>query len=155
MKVNPDSPQIAFPPPLLLLGSIAAGIGLQFFIPLPFVSGLLRWLLGAGLCAAGIVITASCIACYHRASTAIEPWRKTKAIVTNGPNRWSRNPIYLSFILVGLGTAVLLNNLWIALLQLPLLLLLQEWVIRREERYLQGKFGEEYLGYARKVRRWL
>jgi len=76
-------------------------------------------------------------------------------MVTEGPFHYSRNPAYLSMTMIYTGIASLANALW-ALLLLPVaLLVMQRGVIEREERYLERKFGEEYLRYKAQVRRWV
>ena len=76
-------------------------------------------------------------------------------VVQNGPFRYSRNPGYLSLTMLYAGIAVLRNALW-AILLFPLVLyVIQREVIGREERYLERTFGEEYLDYKRRVRRWV
>jgi protein-S-isoprenylcysteine O-methyltransferase Ste14 len=83
------------------------------------------------------------------------PDRPTTAIVTEGLFRYSRNPLYLSLMLIYGGIAVYANSLWLFLL-LPLLFFgLERGVVLREEKYLEGKFGDEYLQYKKKVRRWV
>jgi protein-S-isoprenylcysteine O-methyltransferase Ste14 len=66
-----------------------------------------------------------------------------------------RNPAYLAMTLIYAGIASLANALWATLLLPVALLVIQRGVIEREERYLEGKFGEEYLSYKERVRRWI
>jgi protein-S-isoprenylcysteine O-methyltransferase Ste14 len=75
--------------------------------------------------------------------------------VTDGPFRYTRNPIYVALTLFYLGIGVVLNALWVLLLIVPLIVVMQLGVITREERYLERKFGDEYLRYKARVRRWL
>ena len=76
-------------------------------------------------------------------------------LTTGGPFRYSRNPGYLSLVIIYAGIYILRNALW-AILLLPLLVLLtQRELIEREECYLERIFGEEYLAYKRRVRRWV
>ncbi len=83
------------------------------------------------------------------------PWRPTTALVVGGPFRFTRNPMYLGTTLLYIGIAILAQALW-ALVLLPfVLMIVQRGVIEREERYLEGKFGADYLRYKQRVRRWL
>jgi len=150
-----DSARVPVPPPLLLLVSLLIGVGIEIFVPLPWVSGGLRWGLGAGLVAAGVAVVLICARGFKSQKTAIEPWKTTSKIVMSGPYQWSRNPIYLSFLVIGLGVSALVNSLWVARMLVPLVLVLTKAVIEREERYLATKFGESYRAYQRRVRRWL
>ena len=81
--------------------------------------------------------------------------RPVPRLTTEGPFRYTRNPGYLCLAMIYAGIAVLRNSLW-AILLLPLMVLvIQREVIGREERYLERSFGEEYLDYKRRVRRWV
>ena len=91
----------------------------------------------------------------RRADTPISPNEPTTRLVTEGPFRYTRNPDYLSASIIYAGVASLANALW-AILLLPIVLVVtQRDVIEREERYLERKFGEEYLRYKARVRRWI
>ena len=90
-----------------------------------------------------------------RAKTTHNVRQPTTTIVADGVFRYSRNPMYLSLTLLYLGIASLFNSLWMLLLILPVLVVVQLGVIAREERYLERKFGEEYLRYKARVRRWI
>ena len=80
---------------------------------------------------------------------------KTKELITSGPYRYTRNPIYVGMTAVYLSVALLANAAW-PLVMLPVVLVIvATMVIGREERYLSRTFGEEYLEYCRRVRRWL
>jgi protein-S-isoprenylcysteine O-methyltransferase Ste14 len=92
---------------------------------------------------------------FQRKGTAVEPWKPTTAIVTTGPYRLTRNPAYLGMALVYIGIALLADALWV-LVPLPVvLLIIDRMVIAREERYLERKFGQEYVDYKVRARRWI
>ena len=85
----------------------------------------------------------------------MEPRRSISRIVDSGVFSFSRNPLYLG-IAVGLaGASLTFNNLWILLMLLPAVIACHHILIAPEERYLRQKFGNEYLNYAGRVRRWL
>ncbi len=88
------------------------------------------------------------------ADTTLDVDKPVSSLVQNGPLRYSRNPGYLSLTMIYAGIAILRNALW-AILFLPLLLVTQRELIEREERYLERTFGEEYLAYETRVRRWV
>jgi protein-S-isoprenylcysteine O-methyltransferase Ste14 len=90
-----------------------------------------------------------------RAHTPVDPLKPTTALVTEGPFRYSRNPIYVALTLLYVGVALLVNVWWILLLVVPVLLVIRYGVIAREEAYLTRKFGEAYRQYTAQVRRWL
>ncbi len=90
----------------------------------------------------------------RRAGTSPFPDQPSNALVTDGPFRFTRNPIYLAFTLITVGLAALRNTRWILVLLGPALAVLHKGVIEREERYLEQRFGEDYRRYRRRVRRW-
>jgi protein-S-isoprenylcysteine O-methyltransferase Ste14 len=87
--------------------------------------------------------------------TNVDPRQPATAIVTGGPFRYSRNPLYVAITAFYLGVTLLANALWPLILLVPLLLVTQFGIVRREERYLEAKFGDTYLAYKRRVRRWI
>lgn len=155
MRPDQDSAHVRVPPPLLLLASILLGIGMQRLYPLEFIFGIARWALGLALIGIGLGLVLYCASKFRRAQTALPPWKTTSSIVTSGPYQYSRNPIYLSFVIFGLGMAALLNTFWVVLMQIPLIAIITIIVIQKEERYLEQKFGEDYQIYKTKVRRWI
>jgi protein-S-isoprenylcysteine O-methyltransferase Ste14 len=89
------------------------------------------------------------------ADTTLDVNKPVSTLVQDGPFRYSRNPGYLSLVMLYAGIAILRNALW-AILFMPLLLLItQRELIEREGRYLERIFGEEYLAYKRRGRRWV
>jgi protein-S-isoprenylcysteine O-methyltransferase Ste14 len=150
-----DSAGVVAPPPLIYLGGLAVGFGLEALLPGGSLPGALRWVLGAALVLGGTALLASFNTAFHRKGTAVEPWKPTTAIVTTGPYRLTRNPAYLGMALVYAGIALLADAPWV-LVPLPFVLaVIDRAVIAREERYLERKFGREYLDYKQRVRRWI
>ena len=90
----------------------------------------------------------------RRAGTNVRPDKPTTAIVKDGPYRFTRNPIYLANTVLYVGVTLLFNAFWPLLTLVPFFLLLHWGVVRREERYLEARFGETYLDYKSRVRRW-
>ena len=91
----------------------------------------------------------------REAEAPIRTDKPVPRLTTGGPFRYSRNPAYLALAMIYAGIASLRNSLW-AILPLPLVVyVIQRKVIGREERYLERTFGEEYLAYKRRVRRWV
>lgn len=145
------------PPPVLPVAVILLAEGLRWVRPLPLrVSPAgWRWALTATCVAAALALAASALVALRRARTPVEPWKPTRSIVSTGPYAISRNPIYVAFLGGQLAYAWGRANGW-GLLLLPLTIGLLHWgVIAREERYLAERFGEPYLAYRRRVRRWL
>jgi protein-S-isoprenylcysteine O-methyltransferase Ste14 len=89
------------------------------------------------------------------AGTNVNPLLPTTAIVTTGPFRFSRNPLYMTLTLLFIGLTLAIDTWWGAILLLPVLVIMHVGVILREERYLEGKFGAPYREYRSRVRRYL
>lgn len=152
-----DTAGVIAPPPLIFAVALGLGIGLESLV-LPLATGvspLPRYLVGALLVIMACVIIAMGMLRFRRAGTPVEPWHSSTAIVTDGVYGYTRNPMYLGMAGLYLAIALLFDSLWILILLVPLLAVMHYGVIRREERYLEGKFGEAYLAYRRHVRRWL
>ena len=120
------------------------------FLPRRMARGLGWPLLGGGVLLLGWFEMAM-----RQADTPTSPYRPVEHIATEGPFRYSRNPGYLSMAMICAGVASLANALWAIILLPVALLVIQRGVIEREERYLERKFGEEYLSYKARVRRWI
>ncbi len=150
-----DTPGIIAPPPLIYVSALAAGLLLDWRYPLAFLPGELTLHLGALLVALGVLCALSAFLAMRRASTAVNPYQPTTTIVTDGPYRYTRNPLYLALALFYAGIASLSNALWAMALLPVALVIIHYGVIRREEKYLERKFGAEYLRYKNTVRRWL
>jgi len=142
-------------PPLVYLISLAAGALIQIATPLPFLPGTLAVPLGAPLVVLAIALFSYSVAKFRAAGTPVPALKPTTVIVRTGPYRWSRNPIYLAFSLLQLGIAIWVNSLWLLATLIGAVALIHWVVIRREEDYLERRFGAQYSDYKASVRRWL
>jgi protein-S-isoprenylcysteine O-methyltransferase Ste14 len=150
-----DHPGVPIPPPLLFALPILASVALEWLIPTTFAQGVVRWIPGAFFLILGLALTISGFVTQKRAGTDPIPFHPSTRIVAHGPYRWTRNPMYLGFALATFGLAILADSEWM-LLAVPLGLVLTDFlIVAREERYLERKFGEKYLEYKRRVRRWI
>jgi protein-S-isoprenylcysteine O-methyltransferase Ste14 len=154
-KRDTDSPGVLVIPPLAYIVTLAVGLVAHLLRPVPVLPALPARILGVLLFLASAMISIPARRAMHRAGTNIRPDQPTLAIVTDGPFRYTRNPLYLSITILYIAISLLVNALWPLLLLVPLLVLMQEGVIKREERYLEVKFGEPYTSYKARVRRWL
>jgi protein-S-isoprenylcysteine O-methyltransferase Ste14 len=100
-------------------------------------------------------LTASSIGLFRRSRTSVVPVRPATALVTSGPYRLTRNPMYLGLALLTVSISLFMDTWWPILLLVPALLVVRQAVILPEERYLRRRFGTDYDAYTRRVRRWL
>lgn len=147
---------IAFPP-LLFAIALGAGLVLERFIPSkrPLLSQAAARVAAAPLLLGSAALAAWAMTEMKRAGTPIDVEEPSTALVTSGPFRCTRNPIYLALTLAYVGIALERRALFPWALLAPLLAVVQRGVIAREERYLERKFGSVYLTYKALVRRWL
>ena len=155
MADDQDNPGIRVPPPLIYLLALLLGLLLNRRLNVPFLSRGGSRVLGWPLVGGAITLAAWFARTLNAADTTLRTDKPVSNLVQDGPFRYSRNPGYLSLTMLYAGIAILRNALW-AILLLPLVLyVIQREVIEREERYLERTFGEEYLAYKRRVRRWV
>src|SRR5215471_13181480 len=142
-----DRPGVIVPPPILYLGALVAAFVLRWFWPLPFLGRQAAVWAGIFLVLLGLVIGVWGRQTMVHAGTNVDPRRPATAIVASGPFRFSRNPLYVGLTLVYVGLITALDTAWGLLLLVPLLVVMHLGVVRREERYLEGKFGDVYRQY--------
>jgi protein-S-isoprenylcysteine O-methyltransferase Ste14 len=153
-----DGANVMVKPPLLFGGALVLGCVLSWLVPLgpelasangrALATGAAFVLLGLGLVAAAVLE-------FRRADTSLVPGEPAATLVTSGPYRFTRNPIYIGFVLLYFGLAIMLTSVWMLLLLIPVLIILQLGVVAREEAYLAEEFGTAYRAYQARVPRWL
>ena len=154
LNESADIPHVVAPPPLIYALPLLAGLLLHHFRPLAILPTPWAHGLGALFVVLGLIGLPAVLA-FRRAGTHPQPWRPATALVTTGPYRFTRNPMYIGFTLLYLGISLWVNSLW-PVLALPLILVtIQYGVVVREEAYMERRFGEDYIAYRRRVRRWL
>lgn len=156
---NNDAAEVRVFPPGIPLLTILIGIGLSRLWPIDLgfeLSAPERYWVG------GLIVTGASlglglwpVVLFHRTGQSVIPWKPTPQIVEHGSFRLTRNPMYLQMVLICVGIAVILMNGWILVLTPVCAWLLQRFAILPEEAYLERKFGDSYLAYKRRVRRWL
>ncbi|MEE4350533.1 MAG: isoprenylcysteine carboxylmethyltransferase family protein [Pacificimonas sp.] len=156
-KQEPDHPGVLAPPPLIFGVPLVAGLLFHIFVGgdslgLP---GLLRWPVGFVFIMGGLAIIGLAIERFLRAQTNPEPWKPATTVVADGIFARTRNPMYLGMAIAYLGAAFAAGSALALVLLVPTLILMDRGVIAREERYMERKFGEDYVRYKRSVRRWL
>ena len=150
-----DRPGVPIAPPLLFVLPILASLAFEWLAPTSFVHGASRWIIGVLIFVTGIALGGGGFITQKRAGTDPIPFNPTTRVVGHGVYRFTRNPMYVGFALCTLALAILVDSTWM-LLAVPIgLVLTDRLIVTREERYLERKFGEEYLNYKRRVRRWI
>jgi protein-S-isoprenylcysteine O-methyltransferase Ste14 len=151
----PDTAQVIVLPPLVYGAACVMGLLLHLVLPLHLLPTTLARGIGVVCVLVSLPLAIATFRALSRAHTPVDPMKPTTALVTAGPFRYSRNPIYVALTLLYLGVAFLVNTLWILLLVVPVLVVIRYGVIAREEAYLTRKFGDAYHQYTTQVRRWL
>ena len=155
MPDTTDHAQVTLPPPIVFLAYLISAIALQWVVPFPFPWPVVLRILGGVLLIAGFVLAASAIREMRRMHTTPDIRQPVSALVTEGPYRFTRNPIYLGFLLIYLGFTLLAGTLWGIILSPFLVGTVTHWIIHAEEDYLSGKFEDEYAEYRTRVRQWI
>ena len=150
-----DHADVLAPAPIMYAAAILVGLAAEYTQPLWRLPPTVSLWLGIAIIAASIPIVLAAVKALGRAQTAFDARKPTNTIVTDGAYRYSRNPTYVSLTLLHIGVALVLGSVWVLLMVIPAVLLTHRGVILREERYLEAKFGQEYLRYKAAVRRWL
>ena len=153
-----DHAEVAVMPPLLFLGALALGSVLSLVVPIgpgPGSANALALTVGLTFVAIGFALVALSVRNFRRAGTSVVPTEPATTLVATGPYRFTRNPIYVGFVLAYFGFAIVLTSMWVLLLLIPVLVILQRGVVAREEDYLERQFGEAYRKYKARVPRWL
>lgn len=144
--LHPTTPMVAW---------AAAGFGLQWLWPLPLPEWqALEWL-SRGLLVPGVVLVSWSLVALVRAGTTTEHSKPTTQLVTTGPFRFSRNPVYLGIVAILIGLSLDWGNPYLLVISLAFPLVLQRWTVRPEEAYLEREFGEDFRQYRSSVRRWI
>jgi protein-S-isoprenylcysteine O-methyltransferase Ste14 len=143
-------------PPILFAAAVAAGFSAGRLYPLPWpgLDDLAARLIGYGLGLAGVGLVAWGLITLVGAGTTFLPHGRADRLVTHGAFAFRRNPIYMGEVLILLGLAQLTGNIWMAILALPFAAAVQALAILPEERHLEARFGEKYLEYKARTRRW-
>lgn len=138
-------------PPLLVAVAVVAAWGLEHVLPLRF-AGLAT--VGAVPVAAGVAFAFWAAWTMHRAGTGVPTWSQATTVVTHGPFRFSRNPIYVGLIAAMAGVALWAGSGWGLVATATTAAAIATAVVPKEEAWLRRNFGAAYADYATRVRRW-
>jgi protein-S-isoprenylcysteine O-methyltransferase Ste14 len=154
-KIISDSLHVIAPPPLIFIFGFVAGMFIEWFVPLHFFRNSVFYDVGLFIAIMSGLLALWGIWVMYMAGTNINPARPVIYLVTVGPFRFSRNPLYLSLTLLSIGLSMILDFAWIIIILILVLYIMNRFVIEREENYLESKIGEQYIEYKKKVRRWI
>ncbi len=143
------------PPPLIYLPAVVLGFVTDRFWPLAFLPNILQYAIGGLLIAVSLGLVPWVLAQFSKAGTHFDARKSVNALITSGPFRFSRNPSYVALTLLCVGISVATDTVWILAWLVPAVLVLDFAVIRREERFLERKFGDVYREFKSQVRRWV
>ena len=149
-----DPRRFPFPPAIPIVALLLSwGVGRQWPIDVswPAWSGWVGW----ALVIASVVLAVSAVRTFRRHHAVVNPLGQVTTVVASGPFRFTRNPMYLSLLVLHIGGTFAFRLPWAAILFVPVFLALQFGVIVPEEAYLAAACGEPYRLYRQRVRRWL
>mgnify|MGYP003296658176 CR=1 FL=1 len=152
-----DSANVRFPPPLIYLLALLLGVfgGRALGVSQLGIDSNVRNLIAFAFGLSGSILMLSGARLFLRYGTAVIPHKPANRLVITGIYHWTRNPMYLGMALLYSGLAIMFDSL-LALLVLPVVLIvIQTQVIAREEAYLERTFGDDYIAYRNRVRRWI
>jgi protein-S-isoprenylcysteine O-methyltransferase Ste14 len=157
MENKKDHPGIYVPPPIVYALTFLVAVFLQKKAPIndSFFHRQLTKIVGAGLLMIALFFLLRSLRQFFLTKNTLVTILPTHSLQTNGIYHITRNPMYIGLAIVYLGISCLIGNWWNILLFPLLLLLIQEYMIKREEKYLERRFGQAYVDYKSKVRRWL
>ncbi len=152
-----DHPGVYIPPPLIYAVIFAGAVFLQKYMAIDdsFFKKQLTQFLGIIFFVPAIYFSVRSLDQFIRTKNTVVTIKAAGSLQTTGIYRFTRNPMYVSLVLIYLGLTCFVGNWWNIILLPLLLMIIQGYVIKREERYLTRKFGNEYIDYKQKVRRWL
>lgn len=146
-------PGVKVPPPVWFLLCVGAAWGLHRLLPVTIAPPFVEFGIAVGLLGLGLIVAALVVMLVAR--TDPRPHTPDRTLVTHGPFRVSRNPIYLGLLTIAAGIALASGSVWAWLAVAALFGLLDRLVIAKEEAYLLARFGKDYADYTARVRRWM
>ena len=142
-------------PPVWLALAILSMYLLDRFLPIGSFGGFFIWGFASAFIAVGLSLNIYSAGLFRKADTPLVPFHKSTCLVTKGPFRVTRNPMYLGMVLLLVGIATALGSLLPFLVVVVFIVIIQTQFIAGEERFMETLFGESYIDYKKRVRRWL
>jgi protein-S-isoprenylcysteine O-methyltransferase Ste14 len=142
-------------PPTVLLISIVIMLGFRFLLPVRMVIPLPWNLLGIAPLACGIALNLIADNAFRKANTTVKPFEESTVLLASGVFQISRHPMYLGFVLILIGIATMLRSLTSYVVVPVFVVLMDRVFIKVEDQMLEKKFGQAWLEYKQRVRRWV
>lgn len=152
---NLDHADVRIPPPLIYVAGFVLGLVLERFLPVSVLPKIPSRVAAVLCIAVGATIAVWSVGLFHRERTSFVPIKPVTTLVIYGPYHFTRNPMYLGLVCIYAGLALWFEAFWALILLPVVVVLIQQYVIIREEQYLERKFGDEYRRYKANVRRWI
>jgi protein-S-isoprenylcysteine O-methyltransferase Ste14 len=153
-----DNAGVIAPPPLIALAAVVLGLALDWLLPAYVLTVLLsfwqRVVIAVILAGAGTALAIPALFGFRSAGTHVEPWKPATALVTGGIFGRLRNPMYVGLTLCLAALSILLASDWMLVMTVVFVLVIHFGVVKREERYLEAKFGDAYRAYKARVPRY-
>jgi protein-S-isoprenylcysteine O-methyltransferase Ste14 len=155
--IKKDSPGILIPPPLVYVVIYLLSMLIQNMVPLDrsFFFSTIAANLAIVFILLSVVFCITAFIQFIRSKNAIVPIRSASSLQTTGIYSLTRNPMYFGLLMLYLGLAISKGNWWTLMLTPLLILIVQVFIIKREEAYLERAFGQDYCDYKKRVRRWI
>lgn len=150
-----DHANVNIPPPVLHFAGVLIGIAANQLYQLSLPQTGLNFWLGLALMGLAMPLALSGFRQFSLADNPVAPNRVINGLMMAGPYRFTRNPLYLALVIMHAGIALMTGIGWLLVTLLPVLFLVRYYVIAREEAYLIRRFGQDYLDYQKRVRRWI
>ena len=151
-----DKPDVAIHPPTVFLAALIIGFIFRAFaggrLPLP---DLVAEGVGGIILVAALMLIVSAVSAFAEAGEKLRPATPSNALLTEGVYQFTRNPMYLAMVLIGVGFGIATENLWIIIASIGAGAIINFLVIPHEEAYLERKFGVDYREFTERVRRWV
>jgi protein-S-isoprenylcysteine O-methyltransferase Ste14 len=145
---------VKFPPPLVFMLFMLMAYAVNHLLAIQISNTFNLLYIGSFFVVLGLAVILIAYFLFKRAQTNIEPWKPTTKIISSSIFAYSRNPIYIALCIITVGIGLMLNNLWVSLSFIPSIVIIFFIAIKKEELYLENKFGQDYISYKEKVRRW-
>lgn len=142
--------------PLIYFGFFVFGAILQYIFPIPvLLPKIIAWLIGWVIALVSLIVVILGLRVFRAANNPVMPYKPVSSLMIQGVFKLTRNPLYLSLLLLYIGISIFINFWWPIVFVPVLIVMINQLVIAKEEAYLTRRFGKEYQQYCEHVRRWI